>query len=75
MTFHYFYPSIQKTLIYTIQKRAYLKKHSLYSQEVLKSSLNIQKCSQKHPKALKKYSLDLLFPMLTGLFVLLSMQL
>ena len=32
----------------TLQKRAYLKKHSTYTQEVLKSTLNIQKSPQKH---------------------------
>lgn len=48
----FFSPSTQNLLKYTLQ--AYYQKHSKYSQ-VLKSSLNFQKSTQKHLKALAKH--------------------
>jgi len=43
-------------------------KKFLSTLKALKSTLNIQKSYKKHSKALKKYSLYLLFSILTGLF-------
>jgi hypothetical protein len=62
----FFSPSTQNLLKYTLQ--AYYQKHSIYSQ-VLKSSLNFQKSTQKHLKALAKHPLHLLFSILTELFL------
>lgn len=60
--------STQKFVKYTLQNRIYSQKHSIYTLEVLKSSLYIQKSTQKHEKALDKCSLHLLFLMFTVLF-------
>jgi hypothetical protein len=59
---------MQKQLEYHLQNRTYSQKLSIFTHEMLKSSFNIQKSHQKHLKALKKYSLHLLFSMFTGLF-------
>ena len=70
----FFSRSTQKQSKYTLQNWAYSKKHSTYTPEVLKSSLNIQKSSQKQSKALIKYSPNLLFPINSVLFIVVSNQ-
>lgn len=64
--------TIKKLLKYTLQKTAYSTKLSRYLLKALKSSQNIQKSSQELEKALKTYSLYLLFSMKTGLFTAFS---
>jgi hypothetical protein len=59
---------------YTLQNKKELTKHLEYTLEALKSSLNIQKSTQKHSKALIKYSLSLLFPINSELFTVISNQ-
>jgi hypothetical protein len=45
-----------------------MKAFNFYTQKALKSTLNIQKSPKKLLKALKKYSLYLLFSLFSGLF-------
>ena len=61
---------MQKQLKYHLQNQVYSHMHLTYISKVLKSTLYIQECSQKHLKALKKYSLYLLFSMYIKLFTL-----
>ncbi len=62
--------STQKQSKYTLQNRVYSKKHSKYTLKVLKSTLNIQKNTQKQIEALDNHSKCLLFTMRTELFLL-----
>lgn len=43
--------STQKLVKYILQNRVYSQKHSIYSSKVLKSTLNIQKSTQKQSKS------------------------
>jgi hypothetical protein len=45
--------STQKFAKYILQNRVYSQKHSTYTSKVLKSTLFIQKSTQKHSKAVK----------------------
>jgi hypothetical protein len=63
-----FFQSSKIQAKYTLQNRHYSKKHSTYTLEALKSTLYIQKSTQKHSEALKKYYLHLLFSKFSRLF-------
>ncbi len=81
-TFSYLYSIFRKALCnlciffkscliqakYTLQKSTYSKKHSIYTLEALKSSLIIQKSTQKQSKALVKHSPSSLFTIYSVLF-------
>ena len=62
--------STQKFVKYTLQNRVYSQKHSTYFSKVLKSTLDIQKSTQKQLKVLDKRSFYRLFSAFIGLFTL-----
>jgi hypothetical protein len=66
----FFYKSSQIHSKSTLQNSEYLKKYSTYTLKALKSTLNIQKSSKKQLKARGKLSFYVLFPLLTGLFLI-----
>jgi len=57
---------------YTLQNRVCPQKHSQYTNEALKSNLNILKSLEKDEKAVAKHSLSLHFQAFSGLFMLYS---
>ena len=59
-----------KQLKYHLQNQAYSQIHSTYTSKILKSTLYIQKSTQKQSKILYKYSSHLLFSMYIKLFTL-----
>jgi hypothetical protein len=59
----------QKLVKCILQNRVYSQKYSTYSSKVLKSTLYIQKSTQKQLKARRKLSCYVLFALLTVLFL------